>query len=501
MKMKRRMIAGVLSVTLCASVLTATSCSLFDNEQEQQVISAYDIAVKNGFQGTEQQWLASLHGSAGKDGKDGESVTVEDLYEASGFDGTLEEFIAYYMNQTDVSLREDNDTETIAYNTSSVVTICAGFQKQVAGRDAWGRVTTKTQVAKAEGSGVIYSINRNGASVEAYIVTNYHVLYGGSAYTDNQDGLSTDIYVYTYGAKELFDKGDSNGDGYLDEGASMGDTDGDGIKATYVGGEMDYDIAILKIEDSEYLPKTAITAAKFGNSDEVVLGEKTFAIGNANGHGISVTSGSISVTSETITMNSTDGLRMVSYRVMRTDAAINSGNSGGGLFNAKGELIGITNAKNIQDQTDNMGYALPITKVKMVMDNILSNAKGGHTGYVVKPWLGIETYLQSSVATLVGGELKIRETFVVTKVFTGETDTEKAGAGADKFQYRDVILGMKIGNGDWCTFERRYQFEDRLLTVRKGDTVVFKVLRENVETEVEILFDKDEYFVIPSANQ
>ncbi len=488
--MKRKMFVCALAALTCVSVCMGSACSISDNDGSQPVVNAYDIAVQNGFDGTEEEWLASLKGNSGEDGAD---LTVEDLYAASGFDGTLEEFIAYYMGEIEVSLREDNDTQTIAKNTSSVVTICAGFQTTVVGRNSWGQPVTRTQVAKAEGSGVIFEINTNGEYTEAYIVTNYHVLYGGSSYTSNEDGLSSDIYVYTYGAREIFSTGDEDGDGYLDDDGVMEDT-GDGIKAEYVGGEMDYDIAILKISDNKYLPNTAITAATFGNSDDVVLGEKVFAIGNANGHGISVTNGLISVESETITMSSTDNLRTVSYRVMRTDAAINAGNSGGGLFNADGELIGITNAKNIQDQTDNMGYALPITKVKFVIDNILDHAQNGSTGYVCKAWLGIETYLLSSVASLVDGELNIQETFYVSNVLTGDD----AGAGKDKFGYKDIIVGMKVGDGDWCIFERRFQFEDRMLTIRKGDTVLFKVLRDNVETYISITFDKDEYFVLPS---
>ncbi len=483
-KTTKRIAAILLSACSLLSIFAMSACSL---GEEEEAVSAYEIAVKNGFEGTELEWLASLKGNTGADGAD---LTIQDLYEASGFEGTLEEYIDSYMQDMEITLREDNDTQALAKNASSIVTICAGFQKTKKVYDSWNRPSTKTQVAKAEGSGVIYKIENNGVYTEAYIITNYHVLYGGNSYTDNADGLSTDIYVYTYGAREIFEKGDDDGDGYLDDGAKMGD-EGDGIRATYVGGAMDYDIAILKISDKDYLPYCAITAATFGDSDKVTLGEKAFAIGNANGHGISVTSGAISVESETISMESTDGKSIVNYRVMRTDAAINAGNSGGGLFNANGELIGITNAKNIQDQTDNMGYALPITKVKFIVDNIMSNAVDGKNGYVLRPWLGIETYLLSSVATLSDGKLTIKETFQVTDELTGEN----AGAGKGKFLYKDVIVGIKVGNGERFNFDRRYQFEDRMLTIRKGDEVVFYVLRENAETEVRILFNQDSYFI------
>lgn len=482
LKRTRKIVAGVLSACTCLSAFAFGGCM-----EKEIPLSAYQIAVANGFVGTEQDWLASLKGNSGENGSD---LTIEDIYEASGFEGSLQEFIAYYMNELKFPVQEDNDTETIGKNVSSVVTICAGFQAKT--RDKRGQL--RTQVCASEGSGVIYKMQTNGEYVDAYIITNYHVLYGGASKTDNPDGMSTDIYVYVYGARELFTTGDgvvdSVADGYLDDGAKMGDN-GDGIKATFVGGAMDYDIAVLKISDNEYLPKSSASEVKIGNSDEVLMGEKAFAIGNANGNGVSVTGGLISVCSENITMASTDGGREVTYRVMRTDAAINHGNSGGGLFNAKGELIGITNAKNIQNQTDNMGYALPITPVKSVVENILANVNGGATGYVLRAWLGIETYVQSSVASLKDGQLKIKDTFLVNKVFNDETK----GAGAGKFEYMDVLQAVKIGNGEWREFDRMYQLGDSLLDVRKGDIVTFKVLREGVETDVVIAFDKNEYFI------
>lgn len=481
MKMAKKITAFVLSILTCVSTVAMASC------MGEEPVSAYEIAVKNGFVGTEEEWLASLKGNSGADGGD---LTIEDIYASSGFEGTLEEFIEQYMNDLKFPIQEDNDTEMIAKNTMSVVSICAGFQKEVVVRDKWGRTSSQTQVAASEGSGVIFKMATNGEYKEAYIITNYHVVYGGESYTDNVNGISSDVYVYLYGAREMFSTGDENEDGYLDEGAVMGDALGDGIKATFVGGAMDYDIAVLKISDNKYLPQSMATVAEFGDSNEVLLGEKAFAIGNANGHGISVTNGTISVGSEYITMKSTDGARQVKYRVMRTDAAINRGNSGGGLFDAKGKLIGITNAKNIQDQTDNMGYALPITQVKGVVNNILANANGA-VGYVSRAWLGIETYTQSSMASIEDGKLKIKETFLVNKVYTDN----QAGAGVGKFVYMDILQGIKIGDGEWLYFDRSYQLGDALLDVRKGDVVTFKVLREGVETLVEIAFDKDEYFM------
>ena len=175
----------------------------------------------------------------------------------------------------------------------------------------------------------------------------------------------------------------------------------------------------------------------------------------------------------------TDG---VAFRVMRTDAAINHGNSGGALFNAKGELIGITNAKNVEDETDNMGYALPITQVCAVAENILAN-----DGVAKRATLGIITAITASSSKLTeNGNLQIIEEVSVAEVQTGV-------AASGKLKVGDVIKAITL-NGKTVELTRRFYLNDTLLTVRKGNTISLKILREGQETTVEITFDKDEYF-------
>ncbi|MBQ8322630.1 MAG: trypsin-like serine protease, partial [Clostridia bacterium] len=203
----------------------------------------------------------------------------------------------------------------------------------------------------------------------------------------------------------------------------------------------------------------------------------------------------VSVDSETITMSATDGTsRSVDYRVMRTDAAINHGNSGGGLFNAKGELIGINNAKNVEDDTDNMGYALPITNVKYLLENMWANRTETEAGYVKRAWLGVETYIDSSKAEMKNGKLELTETFVVSKVL----GTGAASASTDEtksLKTGDVFKSVTIG-GETTVLTRRYQLGDLMLKIRKGDTVTFGVVRDGVETDIAITFDSDDHFVV-----
>lgn len=480
-----------VAALVCAAV-TLTGLGACNNE----IVNAYDIAVKNGFKGTEEQWLASLNGA---DGEDGSDVKIEDVYEAAkkaGYQGTFLEFLKEYLSVNPV---ENNDTETIAKNVSSVMSVCCAFTTTTTYRQQlmFGGTTTRTIVEAnaSAGSGVVIDLDKEKG--DALIVTNYHVLY--SLGVDTENDISDCIYVYPYGARNFFTSGgmldqatgkyllsDVNEDGKVDKN-DQGDMGGDGIKATFVGGAMDYDVALLKIENSDYLKKSAVTKATIGNSDEVTVGEKVYAIGNANGQGISATMGMISVESETIEMSSLENAKQkVTYRVIRTDAAINHGNSGGALFNAKGELIGITNAKNVEDETDNMGYALPITQVKYLIENIRKNG-----GVVKRAMLGVMCSTTASSASLNdSGKLVITEEITVASV-----SNDVAADG--KLRVGDVFKSITVG-GKTTAITRGYFLNDLLLTVKKGDTITLKVFREQSgeETDVTITFDKDDYFVL-----
>ena len=126
---------------------------------------------------------------------------------------------------------------------------------------------------------------------------------------------------------------------------------------------MNYDVAVLRIDKSDIVKTAAekgtLCAVSFGDSDNVAVGQTAIAIGNPEAEGISVSSGIISVTSEDITMTAVDESSTVTMRVIRTDTAINSGNSGGGLFDTQGKLIGIVNAKMKTEKAENIAYAIP----------------------------------------------------------------------------------------------------------------------------------------------
>ncbi len=461
-----KIIKSILAVGACLALAVGfTAC-----EFGQSKLSAYDIAVQNGFVGTEQEWLDSLRGADGKDGKD---LDAEALYEAAKTNGYAGSFLEF-CKTLNITATATNDTKQLSENMMSVVSIYCGYSVTTSGWFGYGESTTYGSQA---GSGVIVDLNKQAGN--ATIITNYHVIYNKDS---DQKGILNDIWVYPYGAYNDFDP-------------KEGDVNGDGLRARFVGGAMDYDIAILRVEGSEYIRNSQVTEAEFGDSDRVTVGEEAYVIGNPAGAGIAVTNGIVSVDSEYIGISALDErddnrdgkVDTVAYRVMRTSAAINSGNSGGGMFNRAGKLIGIVNAKSANSQTDNMGYALPITQVKAVYDNLLAN-----DGAVEQATLGIIVSLKSSKATVnEEGRVEVIEEFLVS------TEAERGSAAYGKLSTGDIFLTMAINDGAEIALTRKYQLIDRLLTVRKGDSVHFTVRNSDGETEkVTVVFDKNTYFTL-----
>ena len=293
------------------------------------------------------------------------------------------------------------------------------------------------------GSGVIYKLDKNVG--DAYVITNYHVVYHSQSNTENH--ISDDISIFLYGQE---------GEEYA-------------IPATYVGGSMNYDIAILKIDGSRILAESNAMAVTFADSDEVSVLDRAVAIGNPENLGISATLGHINVESEYISMEGADGVTTIKIRVMRIDTAVNSGNSGGGLFNSQGELIGIVNAK--LDNTDNMSYAIPSNFVKCVADNIIYYCDGTDLESVYRCYLGI-TVTSNKLYTVYDEELgvvhKREEVSVVT--------IEKGGLAYGVIAEGDIINSITV-DGVKYDVNRMYVVTDSMLSARVGSTVTVNVTR------------------------
>ena len=249
---------------------------------------------------------------------------------------------------------------------------------------------------------------------------------------------------------------------------------------------------MLRVEQSEVL-KCAVdsgsaAAVTVGDSDVVLPGETAIAIGNPSAtglSGLSVTRGIVSVDSEYITMTAADDSGEVSFRVIRIDAPVNSGNSGGGLYNDAGELIGIVNAKINSVELESIGYAIPSNVARAIADNIIDYCYGADCETVMRGMLGITvttTGLSTAYDTETGRLLRTEE-ITVYEVTPG-------GLGEDILQAGDVICSISVGDRT-VEVTRQYHLTDAMLDVRVGDTVSLRIVRDGDEMTVSTVMTEE----------
>lgn len=299
--------------------------------------------------------------------------------------------------QVDTS-KEMTPAEVYAANVHSTVGITTSITTNY-----WGFQTTSA----ASGSGFIITD-------DGYILTNHHVI---------EDSNSITVTMY----------------------------DGSVYDADLIGYDQSNDIAVLKID------ATGLTPVVLGDSDAMNVGDQVVAIGNPLGElTFSLTAGLISAKDRQITMSG--GTTMTLFQ---TDAAINSGNSGGALFNLYGEVVGVTNAKYSSSSSgasiDNIGFAIPINTIRPIVESIIEK------GYVSKPYIGVTVSNVSSESQLYG----LPKGAAIQSV-TEDSPAEKAG-----LQRGDIITNandMEITSSD-----------DLVSMVRKmavGDTLNVTVYRQ-----------------------
>lgn len=294
-------------------------------------------------------------------------------------------------------------------------------------------------LSASAGSGVIYSVDKQRG--DAYIITNCHVLYG------NNKTVAKEIKVYLYGME-------------LESYA---------IPATFIGGSVSYDIAVIKISGSEVLKNSYATAAEFAVSDDVRVFDKVYAVGNAEGAGLSATEGIVSVPSENINLTGADG-SVISLRVVRIDAAVNHGNSGGGLYDEKGRLVGIVSAKEVSEDIDNMGYAIPSDLVGKLAKKIIGQCDGVNTTQISKALMGI------TISSYVCG-LEIDENGSVYEVELVEVIEVAEGSLAEgKILVGDTVNYITV-NGVRTDVTRIHHVTEAMLDAKLGSRVVLNINR------------------------
>ncbi len=224
---------------------------------------------------------------------------------------------------------------------------------------------------------------------------------------------------------------------------------GDTYDATIVGSDSTSDIAVIKIE------ATGLTPAVIGDSDALAVGETVVAVGNPLGTlSNSVTDGIISALNREVTVEDND------MTLMQTSASISPGNSGGGLFNANGELIGIVNAKSSYSEAEGIGFAIPINSAMSIAQELIQN------GSVARPALGVKIYDVKDAAT--AQQLGVSNTGVYVVELTAGGGAEAAG----------VQVGDRIIAVDDTAVSSTNDIKSYLKDKNVGDTVNLQVERD-----------------------
>ena len=482
MRKKYRIASFLLAAISAVSLCSCDFSSAIEEEQASVGKNAYEIAVENGFKGTVEDWLLSLKGA---DGKDAKEITIDDIYDAwieEGNSGSFNDFLKEYLS---LSVGEQENTEIMHRCLTSSVSIfnVSDYQTTISEGGFFSESKTVDYKKISAGSGVIVDIDKDTGN--AYVLTNFHVVYAAGSREKNY--ISDELILYTYGCYPTLDA--------TYEEVTVGNTKKDYLKvvdggesavyAEFIAGSLNYDIALLKVTGSAVLRDGIATAATFAEFNDLTVGEKTFVIGNPKGDGISVTSGILSVDSEESEMTGADDKTKVTFRLMRTDAAINRGNSGGGVFNAQGDLIGIVNSKNVESDVDNMGYALPIFQIDAVMRNMLDN-----DGVLYRATLGIMVGTKSSYARW---NESLKKTEIIETIQVGEVLSD--GIAYGKLQTGDTIKSISLG-GRTVETTRKYLFTEEMYNLRKGDTLSVTVLREGVEHTYSFTFENDKDFTV-----
>ena len=306
-----------------------------------------------------------------------------------------------------------SDAEVYAAGVNSVVSI------NVTGTSGTNFFGQPVQTASA-GSGFI--LTKDG-----YIVTNYHVV---------KNGETVKVTLY-------------NGDEY---------------EAKYVGGDEDYDIAVIKVEAQDLQPVT------LGDSSTLNVGDHVLAIGNPLGElTFSMSGGMVSCVNRTINVSGTP------FNMIQTDASINPGNSGGPLFNQYGEVVGIVSAKYSStgnESVEGLGFAIPINDVFAMIQDIMTN------GYVTnKPYLGITA---GTMTEQIAAQYRYN---ITSGVFIYSVEE---GGAADR-------AGLKMGDVITKVDDTSIASMEDLTVAKKqyaaGDTSTLTIYREGQTITVELTWD------------
>ena len=291
---------------------------------------------------------------------------------------------------------------------------------------------------EATGSGIIIS-------EDGYILTNNHVVSSESSSSPFYEiGQAQSIKINIYNSDQTYD-------------------------ATIVGTDTYTDLAVLKVDANDLTPAT------LGNSDNVKVGEFVMAVGNPLGMQYSVTQGIVSAVNREVESDGTV------YYAIQTDAAINSGNSGGALVNSNGEVIGVNTLKLAGTGIEGMGFAIPISSTTSIVNQLIENKT------VKRPYIGISG---SSLDSTTAQRYNLPEGVYVEEV---EKDSPAEKAGLQKTDIITKIEGKEVKSVN--------ELNKVKYTYNIGDTVTLSVYRNGENMEIKIVLAEEPEETKDDSNQ
>ena len=352
---------------------------------------------------------------------------------AGSFEGVNK--LAGWSGATTVEAASNKDETTLTYAKSEKKDADASDSKSDTGKDTGSTAKGNLDVSEIASEALPSIVSITTKSVQE--VQNYFGMYGMYGYAPQQQEQE----VEGSGSGIIVGKNDDElliaTNYHVVEGAdtlSVAFTDGNAVEASVKGFDEERDLAVVSVslDDVEDDTMDAISIAKIGSSDDLKVGEQVIAIGNALGYGQSVTTGIVSAKNRrmdsdnnTVTDGSDDSSDGVN--LIQTDAAINPGNSGGALLNMEGEVVGINSAKLASTEVEGMGYAIAISDVTDILQNLMNETSRDKLDDSEHGVLGIEGSSVSSEAVQMYG---IPAGVFVKKVTEGGA-ADKAGLKAN----------------------------------------------------------------------
>lgn len=352
---------------------------------------------------------------------------------AGSFEGVNK--LAGWSGATTVEAASNKDETTLTYAKSEKKDADASDSKSDTGKDTGSIAKGSLDVSEIVSEALPSIVSITTKSVQE--VQNYFGMYGMYGYAPQQQEQE----VEGSGSGIIVGKNDDElliaTNYHVVEGAdtlSVAFTDGNAVEASVKGFDEERDLAVVSVslDDVEDDTMDAISIANIGSSDDLKVGEQVVAIGNALGYGQSVTTGIVSAKNRrmdsdnnTVTDGSDDSSDGVN--LIQTDAAINPGNSGGALLNMEGEVVGINSAKLASTEVEGMGYAIAISDVTDILQNLMNETSRDKLDDSEHGVLGIEGSSVSSEAVQMYG---IPAGVFVKKVTEGGA-ADKAGLKAN----------------------------------------------------------------------